>query len=300
MLRFSINNLLDLRLENNKTNIYVNNKLFIHCKYLLLNIPLDKIEDLENSSSVDEVVDKLGGPLPFSYNTEFNISPKVQFLGHCSNLQAWYENKYNSCLIHSNLAFPLLKKLAEAGDLLAKKVFKEEIAKKFKRGGVVTIQFLLYNGYLDYLNNIELEYVFEHLRYEFITEIIGQLKKLLSSPLGNYRTIRSLIDLILFIDLKYNRDFLILLFQNIPNEIRYQFTRSVLLLLNYKEFDEYKIPYGKFFYYFEGLITFLSENYPNIKELLKILDSGFYHSTLSLEEKLAYGSLSYQYISSIF
>jgi len=140
MLKFTINKFLELRLENGRTNIYVNNKLFLQCKYLLIKIPINEIESFEEISSINEVIDKLDKTLEVSENKYNIISPEIQFWGHCSNLQVWYENNYNSCLIHTNLAFPLLKRLTEAGDIIAKNVFKEEIAKRFDEGQLSVIQ----------------------------------------------------------------------------------------------------------------------------------------------------------------
>lgn len=294
MLKFSINDHLELRLENNKTNIYVNNELFIQCKYLLLNISIEETDNLKDINSIDEAVAKLNRSFEFSSQKEIKISPEVQFWGHCSNLQAWYENNYNSCLIHSNIAFPLLRKLTEAGDLLANKVFKEEIAKRFEIGHLGTVQFLLYNNYLNFLNNVELECLLEQSSPILIENILNQLKKLMISSLTNYRTIKDLIDLILFIDLKFNRTILIEIFENFPQKYQEQFAKLVLPHLNYKEFNNYKIPYGKFYYYFEQFITFLYENYPCFNELLRFIDSGFYNSSYSLDERFAYGAVSYK------
>ncbi|MFX1237046.1 MAG: hypothetical protein ACFFAS_03805 [Promethearchaeota archaeon] len=50
------------------------------------------------------------------------IPPETEFLVHCSNLQAWVEHGYDARLIHSNLAFPLLKRLCEVGDPQAKRM----------------------------------------------------------------------------------------------------------------------------------------------------------------------------------
>jgi hypothetical protein len=294
MLKFSINNNLELRLENNKTNIYVNNELFIQCKYLLLNVPIEEIENLDDINSIDKAVVRLNRFNEFLTQKEILISPKVQFWGHCSNLQAWYENNYNSCLIHSNIAFPLLRKLTEVGDLLAKKVFKEEIAKRFETGHIGTIQLFVYNNYLNFLNKTELECLFKQTSPKLIESVLIQLKKLMISCLTNYRKIKDLIDLILFIDLKYNKTFLIEIFENLPQKYEEQFGKFVLLHLNYKEFNYHKIPYGKFYYYFEHFITFLYENYPYFNELLKFLDAGFYNSSFSLDERLAYGAVSYK------
>lgn len=53
---------------------------------------------------------------------------------NCSNLQAWVENKYDLRIIHTNLGFPLLKKLAEF-DKNALISLKEEIAYRVEEIG---------------------------------------------------------------------------------------------------------------------------------------------------------------------
>ncbi|MFX1377196.1 MAG: hypothetical protein ACFFA0_15430 [Promethearchaeota archaeon] len=294
MLKFTINEHFELRLENSQTNIYVNNELFIQCKYLLLNLTLEELENLKGIRSIDEVVEKLYRSHEFSDDIKMKISPEVQFWGHCSNLQVWYENNYNSCLIHSNLAFPLLKKLTEAGDIIAKKIFKEEIAKRFENGHLGNIQFLLYNNYLNFLNSVEIECLFEQSSPKLIEIILIQLKPLLDSILTNYRKIKELIDLILFIDLKFNRTLIFNLLKRVPQKYQEQFGKFILLHLNFKEFNEYKIPYGKFYYYFEHFISYLYEHYPYFSEFLKFVDSGYYGSSYSLEERFAYGTVSYE------
>lgn len=294
MLKFQINEYLELRLEHSKTNIYVNNELFIQCKYLLLNLPLNEMEGLEVIDSIDDAVAKLNRKLESLDDKNDYISPTVQFWGHCSNLQAWYENNYDTCLIHSNLAFPLLKKLTEVGDFIAKKIFKEEIAKRFERGIVSTTQYFLYNGYLNYLNSLELECVFEQLGFKLVDNITVQLKNLMGSFLNNYRFIKNLLDLILFIDLKFNKKFILAILENFPHKFKEEFVKLTFLHLNYKEFRDYKIPYGKYYCYFEQFINYLYENFPHNNEILKIIDSGYFASSISLDEKLAYGAVSYR------
>jgi hypothetical protein len=44
---FKINQYLKLKLENGRTNIYVKNRMFRQCMYLLLNIPVTQIEELK-------------------------------------------------------------------------------------------------------------------------------------------------------------------------------------------------------------------------------------------------------------
>ncbi len=294
MLKFRINDYLELRFEDSKTNIYVDNELFIQCKYLLLNFSTNNCGDYEDIHSIDEAIETLDKSFEFSKTERNSIPPKVQFWGHCSNLQAWCENQYNSSLIHSNLAFPLLRKLAEAGNFLAIKVFKEEIAKRFESGYIPTVTFLLYNGYLNCLDKEELNCVFAQSASKLIQKIIKELSRFMVSYFENYKRIKELIDLVLFIDLKFNQNFLIDIVKHMPQESRVAFTKFAILHMNYKEFVGYTIPFGKYYIYFEQMIDFLYEYYTHFGDMLKLLDSGFYNSPLSLDEKLSFGSVSYE------
>ncbi|MHA1478024.1 MAG: hypothetical protein ACTSPU_07475, partial [Promethearchaeota archaeon] len=112
MKEFIINNYLSLRLEYNETNIYVNGENFKQCKFILLNIPMDETERFDEIESIDEAADILGWTEERQVGVEYEIDPETEFWGHCSNLQAWYEHNYDTRLLHSNLSFPLLKKLA--------------------------------------------------------------------------------------------------------------------------------------------------------------------------------------------
>ena len=152
---FQVNEHLTLKLEKGKTNIYINNILFRQCKYLLLNIPVDKITALNDIESIDEAAEKLNRSLE-GYHHEVNITPETEFWGHCSNLQVWFENEFDTRLLHSNLAFPLLKKLAEVGDENAKKLFKKEVARRILSNHKPIRRFILENGYLDDFNIDEL------------------------------------------------------------------------------------------------------------------------------------------------
>ena len=108
---FSINDKLVLKLEKNKTMIYVTGKPFRQCKYLLLNIPVEEITTLDELDSIDKISETLDHTLePVNKASSVNeIPPEVEFWGHCSNLHVWYENDYKTEILHSNLAFHLLK-----------------------------------------------------------------------------------------------------------------------------------------------------------------------------------------------
>jgi len=157
---FKINEFLALKLEKGKTVIYVKDKKFIQCKYLLIEIPKDKLEDFENIASIDDVSDKLDHSLERDINF-IHLKPEIEFWGHCSNLQAWSENSYDTCLLHSNLAFPLLKKLTDVGDPTARRVFKDEIAERFISGNRNVAQYLIRENYLTYFNREETELLME-------------------------------------------------------------------------------------------------------------------------------------------
>lgn len=160
---FFINQFLSLRLEHDQTMIYVGGKLSIQCKFLLLDIPVAEIGSLNDISSIDDASDVLDHSLekePY----KFEIPPEVEFWGHCSNMQVWYENDYDTRLLDRWLAFPLLKELTEAGDPVAKKVFKEEIAKRYVSGHPSVVGFLNYEGYLNYLSSDEIGEIIDELK----------------------------------------------------------------------------------------------------------------------------------------
>ena len=156
MNKFKINDFLTLKLEEEKTNIYVNGVLFNQCKYLMLNIPIEETEKFDEIESIDEAADILGWTYDGQEGVEYEIDPETEFWGHCSNLQVWYENDYNTRLLHSNLSFPLLKELAEVGDPVAKYVFKEEIVKRFESGYPTVIVYIVKTQLLDCLDREEL------------------------------------------------------------------------------------------------------------------------------------------------
>jgi hypothetical protein len=163
MLEFKVNKFIKLKLEKEKTNIYVNDRLFNQCKYILTRKKPQDLEELLKFDSIDELksgsIDKITKNLDHSLE---NIEPELidipietRFWVHCSNLQVWAENNYDTRLLHTNLAFPLLQRLMKAGDPIAKRVFKEEVAKRFASNYPPVINFLTENGYDYYLSREE-------------------------------------------------------------------------------------------------------------------------------------------------
>lgn len=173
MIKFKINDYLSLRFEDEKTIIYVAGKRFRQCINLMLDIPVDDIREFDQIDSIDEAAEKLGKLMEDESLLRI-IPAKVEFWGHCSNLQVWSENNYDTRILHSNIAFPLLKKLSESGDIVALRVFKEEIAKRFSEGNENVRTFLIEEWYMDLLSREEVL----SLNIEQI-EIIHELEDLL-------------------------------------------------------------------------------------------------------------------------
>jgi len=194
----------------------------MQCKYLLLNIPVEKISSFDEIESVDEAADKLDKSLePFEGRVD-KIPPEVEFWGHCSNLQVWAENNYDTRLLHRNLAFPLLKKLSDVGDPLARKVFKEEIIKRIREGNTKVINYLIDEQYFKYFSEEE----FNIFLVDSNLDLLGKL-----SEIFNDREIKTpglIIEFILdiLIDIKIN----IKLLSSLVYETDLNFIKNLLLL----------------------------------------------------------------------
>jgi len=158
---YQINDYLTLKLENKATTIYVDGKQFIQCKFLLLNIPPEKVRDFDDIESIDEAAERLNHDLEYQNKINIKIPSETEFWAHCSNLQAWTEYNYNPRLLHSNLAYPLLKAITDAGDPIAKEVFKQEIKLRIESFSFSTQQYLIENGYLNYFNKEERNELFK-------------------------------------------------------------------------------------------------------------------------------------------
>ncbi len=155
MKSFKVNEFITLKLEEERTVIYVVGEQFQQCKFLLLSIPIDEVTNLTDIESVDEAAEKLDHSLEHN-QTYYEIPPETEFWGHCSNLQVWAENDYDTRILKSDLAFPLLKKLVENGDTKAERVFKKEITKRLSSGYYNVIEYLFEQNYIKFLGNKEL------------------------------------------------------------------------------------------------------------------------------------------------
>jgi len=164
MKEFKINEYITVKLETfekdkgkSKTYIHVNGKRFSQCKYLMLNIPIDDVKYQDEIDSIDEAADSLGWTYDGQEGVEYEIDSETEFWGHCSNLQAWYENDYDTRLLHSNLSFPLLQRLTTVGDPLAKRVLKREIVERFESAYPTVVGCIVSERLLRFLNEEERE-----------------------------------------------------------------------------------------------------------------------------------------------
>ena len=174
MQKFRVNQYIELKLEGERTQIYVNGVKFRQCKFLLLEFPVEKISNLDDIGSIDEAVERFKNNEKrwVVYNHHTKIIPSgVEFFGHCSNIQAWAENDYDTRILHSNISFPLLKKLTDVGDPVAKKVFRNEIAKRFSSGSLSVMLYLIEEGYLNYYNDEELKFLLKDFNFNKIKDL---------------------------------------------------------------------------------------------------------------------------------
>lgn len=151
---FKVNEFITLKLEDDKTNIYVAGKLFKHCMLLVVNIPTNDVSKFDSMRSIDDLDYISLREIEKNYNS-CEIIPEEEFRAHCSNIAAWVENDYNTEILHRTIAFPLLKELVKAGDEKAKRKFKEEIAFGFREGNDAVREYLHMESYLDNLTREE-------------------------------------------------------------------------------------------------------------------------------------------------
>ncbi len=186
---FKINDYLTVKLESNSSVIYVKGKRFLQCKRLVLNVPLENMNSVENLNSIDEIADILEISPPVQ---ETHLSPEAEFWGHCSNIQVWYENGYNTEILRSNLAFPLLKALSEAGDPQARRGFADEIARRLDSEYIPVMIYLIKEGYLSYLTESQIESLslvekIEGLNFNNALDSESFIEFLVKKPLNNER-----------------------------------------------------------------------------------------------------------------
>ena len=161
---YKIDEHITLKFENGETNIYIGKKYFRQCLGLFLFV--DNPEVYDSIKSIDDVSEKQYMRQLDRVLTEYAISPRVKFLGHCFNIQTWVRNNYDTRILHSNLSFPLLKRLVDLGVLGAKKTLIAEIKDRYWEGSLTQRLFLAKEGFLEYLVIDEVRTMIESLTEE--------------------------------------------------------------------------------------------------------------------------------------
>lgn len=127
MNSINLNPCMDLAWHDGKPTIFVNGEPFLQCSFLLATVPVTKdiisVDDLSKESRVLEGEDAM---------TILGMTETEVLQAHASNLIAWIENGYDTRILHSNLSFPLLKELARAGDVTARRVLQFEIESRLR------------------------------------------------------------------------------------------------------------------------------------------------------------------------
>ncbi len=171
---FKVNDYITLKLVRRQTKIFINDKEFTQCKFLLFNFDKNELRDYEEIDSIDEIREK------YDNTHESNpqkLDPKVEFWGHCSNIQAWAENDYDSRLLDMRLAFPMLRRLTKVRDPIAEQVFKEEVANRLESNHLPTIVYLFENHYTKGFNTEEFRTVLQNINFNKIKNSIHQNKQ---------------------------------------------------------------------------------------------------------------------------
>ena len=119
------------------------------------------------------------------------------------------EHNYDTRLIHSNLAFQLLRELTFAADPKAKAIFEEEIAIRFESGYYSVVAYLLEQGYLLYIDKDRLRTLLEN-NLELVDRFLDNKNVLvgygiLYIEIGNYHKAIEMLKKSLEIDPKFTR-----------------------------------------------------------------------------------------------
>ncbi|GAG57292.1 unnamed protein product, partial [marine sediment metagenome] len=122
-------------------------------------------------------------------------------------------------MLYRNLAFPLLRELVNAGDLVARRVFKEEIALRLQEKNRSVILYLLEEGYSEYLNSDEIDSITSEWIY-YKKEKIPVINNILFLDLRgikNLNEIEGLFELESLQELSLNRNWLTTLPESLGN-----------------------------------------------------------------------------------
>jgi tetratricopeptide (TPR) repeat protein len=141
MHRFVVNEHLDVAWDTQdvRVRVLVDGKPISQCVFIVANVSPTNQE----IKSIDDLARLPGAHQMAGRATRMLLSIEEEVAAHASNIQAWAEHDYDTRLLHSNIAFPVLKALAWAGDPKAMRVLFPEIVGRIRDGTNATRQALM-------------------------------------------------------------------------------------------------------------------------------------------------------------
>lgn len=146
-IEFKVNDYIMLKLEEERTRIYVSGEFADTCIYNPFN---------ENNSTYD-------------------LDPELLFSKYCSDFKIWVENEYDTSLLNYKNAFSVLEVLKNIGDPIANKLFRKEIIKTFNSANQQAILYLIKCKYNNQVDKKEINTLFEDPNSKFCQVIKKQL-----------------------------------------------------------------------------------------------------------------------------
>jgi len=246
------------------------------------------IKSIASFDSIDQMSEYLNGQLERELTREeIGLSPEDEFWGHCSNLQVWVENGYDSRLLHRNLAFPLLKKLVAVGDAKAKKIFSQEVTKRFKSKSTTVQKFLVLGKHLAHLKRSILRDLVDYTDDKEVLELLSARFSDKNDFSNNLKTLKRL----LLIDPIHRKAHLVLAFIYLKRN-RLAKAKTVLkdLLQLYPKDDE-AVQLLAQIYWFEkktsianSLVNGLKKTSSSFRSRKEFLELNFYKFRFSVQE----------------
>ncbi len=122
-----------------RVHVLVDGRPVLYCAFLIANVS----QTDSMIQSIDDLVGINGARKLEGREVRRWLSVEEEVFAHASNIQAWVEFDYNTRMIHSNIAFPLLKALVKVGDEKAKRVLDAELVERMKDATPATMSAIL-------------------------------------------------------------------------------------------------------------------------------------------------------------
>lgn len=146
-MEFKVNEYIVLKLENDKTVMYVSGWEYDLCCGVLVRVSSSPPNiSIENQVSIDAIIESKQYESTSNEGIRKVIGPEEEFWAFCSNLQVWVENDYNTDLLVYTASLPLLVALIDVGDPKAKVALKRETLRRLKHGNYWDYRFIMSEG----------------------------------------------------------------------------------------------------------------------------------------------------------